>query len=278
MMCSETVADRWIQRCCRASQQEQVSSKKPLEGRLLMESGSITSNVANSGDAKVSSDAPATIAQNESLMALPAVPPTAIPLGGSAAPAVSIVEPPADPASTVAPMLSDSKSATTGIVPFADPFGGFTGHSFFYFCRLVDRVAGSMKHDSAPAEAAESLLSSHTTSPVSHWGACSKGTICCTVAAACLIPLFNASSVKAILPIPFLIIIVLVAFRFGRAAGVLGTLAAAFLFAWFLYEPAGLAVSDPVAKSHLMWMLIIGIVISDLLTRFKTSRIGRHRF
>jgi K+-sensing histidine kinase KdpD len=176
------------------------------------------------------------------------------------------------------PTATDSKSAATGMVPFADPFAGFTGHSFFYFCRLVDRVAGSMKHDSAPAEAAaESLLSSHTTSPISHWGACSLGTICCTVAAAFLIPLFNASTVKSIIPIPFLLIIVLVAFRFGRGAGVLGTMAAAFLFAWFLYEPAGLAVGDPVAKSHLIWMLIIGIVISDLLTRFKMSRMGGHK-
>jgi K+-sensing histidine kinase KdpD len=104
------------------------------------------------------------------------------------------------------------------------------------------------------------------------------GTICCTVAAAFLIPLFNASTAKSIIPIPFLLIIVLVAFRFGRSAGVLGTMAAAFLFAWFLYEPAGLAVSDPVAKSHLIWMLILGIVISDLLTRFKMGRVGRRKF
>jgi len=135
-----------------------------------------------------------------------------------------------------------------------------------------------MRPQTAPAElAAQSLLSSPATSHTSQWGACSLGTVCCTIAAACLIPLFYASSVKAILPIPFLIIIVLVAFRFGRAAGVLGTLAAAFLFAWFLYEPAGLAVGDPVAKSHLIWMMIIGIVISDLLTRFKMGRMGGHK-
>jgi hypothetical protein len=237
-----------------------------------MESGSSTSNVANSGDAKASSDVSTTIAQNESLMALPAVP-------SGSPPVVSSAERTVDSAVTLPTMAQKSKPALTGVVPFADPFAGFTGHSFFYLCRLVDRLASSMKHDSAQAEAAaESLLSSHTTSPLSHWGACSLGTICCTVAAACLIPLFSASTAKAILPIPFLLIIVLVAFRFGRGAGVLGTMAAAFLFAWFLYEPAGLAVGDPVAKSHLIWMLIIGIVISDLLTRFKTSRLGRHKF
>jgi K+-sensing histidine kinase KdpD len=93
--------------------------------------------------------------------------------------------------------------------------------------------------------------------------------VCCTVMAALLVPLFSASSSKAFLPIPFLLIIVIVAFEFGRAAGVLGTMAAAFLFAWFLYEPAGLAVSDPVAKSHLIWMVIVGVLLSDLLARFR---------
>jgi hypothetical protein len=236
-----------------------------------MQSGSSTSNAANSGDAKAA-DAPATIAQNESLMALPAVPP------GSPT-VVSSAERPGDSAVTLTSMAQQSKPGLTGLVPFADPFAGFTGRSFFYLCRMVDRLASSMKQDSGPAEAAaESLLSSHTTSPISQWGACSLGTICCTVAAAFLIPLFNASTAKSIIPIPFLLIIVLVAFRFGRSAGVLGTMAAAFLFAWFLYEPAGLAVSDPVAKSHLIWMLILGIVISDLLTRFKMGRVGRRKF
>jgi hypothetical protein len=222
--------------------------------------------MANSGDAKTSSVAPA-ILQNDSLTALPTVPP------GSRA------EPPGDPAVHLTPMPKDSKPALTGLALFVDPFAGFAGHSFFYFCRLVDRVTAWMRPQIARAElAAQSLMNSPATSPTSHRGAFSMGAICCTIAAACLIPVFYASTVKAFLPIPFLLIIVLVAFRFGRAAGVLGTIAAALLFALFLYEPPGLGVSDPAARSHLMWMLIIGIVISDLLTRFKMSRIARHRF
>ena len=242
-----------------------------------MESGSSNSNVANSGDATPSSNAPAVVEQNETLKISTAGSHRTLALGVSAVPDAPAGGSCAD--STAAPMLRDSKSAATGTVPLASPFAGFTGHSFFYFCRLVSRIAGSMKPHSVPAEvSAQSILSSPATSHMSQWGACSLGTICCTVAAACLIPLFSASTAKAILPIPFLLIIVLVAFRFGRGAGVLGTITAAFLFAWFLYEPAGLAVGDPVAKSHLIWMLIIGIVISDLLTRFKTSRMGGHKF
>ena len=241
-----------------------------------MESGSSTSNVANSGDAKAG--APASFEQNDILTTTGAVPPEPPALDISAVQVASGVGPSANSASTAAPMFRDSKTTATGVVPFAGPFSGVTGHSFFYFCRLVDRMGGAMRsHADSSDLAAQSILSSPATSHMSQWGACSLGTICCTVAAACLIPLFNASTLKTILPIPFLLIIVLVAFRFGRGAGVLGTIAAAFLFAWFLYEPAGLAVGDPVAKSHLIWMLIIGIVISDLLTRFKMGRIGRHK-
>src|SRR5579864_5937757 len=242
-----------------------------------MESGSTTSNVANSGDAERATDPPARIPEDEKLTALPA-PPTPLALDVPSPSAVSSGTAAAD-VTMGTPMVRDSKSALTGIVPRTDPFAGFIGHTFLYFCRLVDRVAGSMKPHSVPAEvSAQSILSSPATSHMSHWGACSLGTICCTIAAACLIPVFSASTAKAILPIPFLLIIVLVAFRFGRGAGVLGTITAAFLFAWFLYEPAGLAVGDPVAKSHLIWMMIIGIVISDLLTRFKTIRMGGHKF
>lgn len=160
-------------------------------------------------------------------------------------------------------------SITDVLLPIPDPFVGFVGHSFLRFCQVVELVAAWAKPRSAPADlAAQSLLSSPR-SPWKHWGTSSLGMVCCTVVAALLIPLFGASSGKAFLPIPFLLIIVLVAFGFGRAAGILGTLAAAFLFAWFLYEPAGLAVADPVAKNHLIWMLIIGVLLSDLLARFR---------
>jgi len=165
------------------------------------------------------------------------------------------------------------------IAPLADPFGGFVGRCFMHFCQAVEFVTGWTNPRSAHAEmAAQSLLDSSTHhGPLKQWGSCSLGTICCSVVAACLIPLFSTSSIKSFLPIPFLLIIALVALGFGRGAGVLGTVAAALLFAGFLFEPSGLAVGDPVAKRHLIWMLIIGIVFSDLLARFKLRR-ESHRF
>jgi Domain of unknown function (DUF4118) len=161
----------------------------------------------------------------------------------------------------------------TALVPYVDPFAGFTGHCFLHLCQFFELATGWKRDRSARAPIpTESLFKAPAHSWLKYWGSCSLGTICCTVIAAALIPLFNASSIKSFLPLPFLVIIVLVAFRFGRAAGVLGTIAAAFLFADFLFEPAGLAISDPSAKNHLIWMLVIGIVISDLLGRFKLHR------
>ena len=157
----------------------------------------------------------------------------------------------------------------------ADPFGGFVGHTFLHFCQFLELMHGWIKRRISSADiAAESLLNAPAHSSLKGWGSCSLGTICCTIVAAGLIPLFNASSTKSFLPISFLLIIVLVALWFGRAAGVFGTLAAAFLFAYYLFEPAGLAVGDPVARDHLIWMLVLGIVISDLLARFKVRRQG----
>jgi uncharacterized protein DUF4118 len=166
------------------------------------------------------------------------------------------------------PAVVDSKSLLV-----SDPFGGFVGHSFLHLCQFLELMHGWTKQRADSANmAAESLLNAPAHSSLKGWGSCSLGTICCTVVAAGLIPLFNASSIKSFLPIPFLLIIVLVAFWFGRVAGVLGTLTAAFLFAYYLFEPAGLAVGDPVARDHLIWMLVVGIAISHLLARFKLRR------
>jgi hypothetical protein len=176
--------------------------------------------------------------------------------------------------------ISDEVSGASPyrIVTSADPFRGFGGYCFMYFCRLVAVLSGwSRLADARQQAAKDHLLSSPRFEALKPWGACSLGTICCTVSAAGLIPIFSSSSIKSFLPLPFLLIVVLVAFRFGRAAGVLGTAAAAFLFAYYLFEPAGLAVGDPVARAHLLWMLIVGIVISDLLTRFKALRVHIHK-
>jgi K+-sensing histidine kinase KdpD len=49
-------------------------------------------------------------------------------------------------------------------------------------------------------------------------------------------------------------------------AGVLGTIAIALIFATFLFEPRfNLTVADMAARSHLIWMVLIGMIVSGLL-------------
>lgn len=68
---------------------------------------------------------------------------------------------------------------------------------------------------------------------------------------------------KSSLPIWFLVVVMLVVFRFGSLAGIWGTIVSGAIFALYLFEPFGrLAVHDQVQKDNLMWMVLIGLVIS----------------
>lgn len=88
----------------------------------------------------------------------------------------------------------------------------------------------------------------------------------CAIAAALLIPFFSGSSLRHIIPLLFLLVIFLTASRFGRAAGIFGTIAAALLFAMFLFSPTlSPMVEDTSARDHLIWMVLIGIIASDLV-------------
>jgi Domain of unknown function (DUF4118) len=161
-------------------------------------------------------------------------------------------------------------SPAVPLLPLVDPFVGFFGHCFFYFCQAIEFAAGWLRPPEAPAEIAVKSVARAT---LKQWQSCSLGTIFCTAFAAMLIPLFYSTSIKTFLPFPFLLVIIVVALRFGRAAGVLGTIATTLLFAAFLYEPSpSLAVSDPASRNHLIWMLIIGLLISDLLARFRHAK------
>jgi K+-sensing histidine kinase KdpD len=99
-----------------------------------------------------------------------------------------------------------------------------------------------------------------------HWLGSLLGTALCVAAAGCLIPLFHASSFRIFLPLLFLGIVVVVAIRFGNMVGVVGTIAATLIFAAFLFElKLSLAVNDMAARMNLIWMLIVGLIVSELV-------------
>ena len=95
------------------------------------------------------------------------------------------------------------------------------------------------------------------------FGSPAMGVILCTTAAGCFSLLFHESSFKRYLPLLFISIILLVAVRFGTWAGVVGTLLSSVVFAMFLFAPqSSLMVSDLTARSNLIWMVVVGLILS----------------
>jgi K+-sensing histidine kinase KdpD len=98
------------------------------------------------------------------------------------------------------------------------------------------------------------------------WILSSVGPAACIAAAGVTSLVFYSSSIKNILPVLFLVLILFVVLRFGSMAGVLGTIAIGLIFAIFLFEPRfNLLVADIAARSRLIWMVLIGIIVSGLL-------------
>ena len=98
----------------------------------------------------------------------------------------------------------------------------------------------------------------------------------CAIAASLATPFFNDTSVRTLVPFIFLAVIVFIAIRFGSIAGMLGTIAAALIFSIFLFKPIPSPfVEDPAARSHLIWMVLIGVILSDLLGAYTVA--GTHR-
>jgi K+-sensing histidine kinase KdpD len=98
------------------------------------------------------------------------------------------------------------------------------------------------------------------------WYLPALGVMVCSIAAGILALIFGATSLEIFLPLMFLPIIILIAIRFGNAAGQVGTIAAATIFAAFLFQPTfSLKVHDAAQRSSLIWMIIGGIAMSELL-------------
>lgn len=89
------------------------------------------------------------------------------------------------------------------------------------------------------------------------------GTMLCGTLAVVVSVMGQTKPGKSALPIWFLAAVMLIIFRFGSLAGILGTIASGIVFAVYLFEPLGrLAVHDGVQKNHLMWMVLVGLALS----------------
>jgi K+-sensing histidine kinase KdpD len=92
------------------------------------------------------------------------------------------------------------------------------------------------------------------------------GLLICGVAASSLAIVFWNTQLQILAPVLFTFVVVVVAMRFGRVVGILGTLFGAALFALWLYPPFGsLRVSAQQARGSLNALLLGGLVLSYLL-------------
>ena len=87
-----------------------------------------------------------------------------------------------------------------------------------------------------------------------------------------------APAIRHLVPAAFVVLVVLVALRYGAMAGILGSLAGAAIFARWLYAPVGsVRVEDAVARDHLGWMLLAGVSLSYLLAAPGVSGKRQHK-
>ncbi len=106
----------------------------------------------------------------------------------------------------------------------------------------------------------------------------SVGAGCCAVAAAGLSPVISQTPFANFAPLIFLLVIFLIAARFGNYAGMIGTIVGALIFELFLFEPRfSLMIEDTAARNHLIWMVIIGVIISDLLGAYAVGGKDHHK-
>ena len=84
------------------------------------------------------------------------------------------------------------------------------------------------------------------------------------------------SPLQEFVPFAILGIVLLLGMVFGRSVGMLGSVIAALIFAYSMYEPLGsLRIADQGARSGVAWMLLAGITLSYLLLPARRERSKR---
>lgn len=78
--------------------------------------------------------------------------------------------------------------------------------------------------------------------------------------------LFAAQPWRVFVPLAFVVVLVVLASRYGMAVAVLGSVLTAIIFAHFLFSPVGsLRVESSAARTNLAWMVLASVAVSYLL-------------
>ena len=170
--------------------------------------------------------------------------------------------------------LTDHSGTFSNAVDRVDvPFADFVGRCFLRGCLWGGLLNSWIHKEQARCDVRiESDTNCTYHFHVMGWWRSSLGAASCTAAAGCLIPVVSRTSLIAVIPLLFLLVILYVALRFGNVAGIIGTVCAALVFEIFLFKPTwSLAISNSAARNHLISMVILGVCASELLGRRKRS-------
>jgi K+-sensing histidine kinase KdpD len=78
--------------------------------------------------------------------------------------------------------------------------------------------------------------------------------------------IFATRSWRVFVPLCFVVVLVVLAARYGVAVSVIGSALTAMIFAHFLFSPVGsFQVESDSAKMNLAWMVLASIAVSYLL-------------
>lgn len=82
---------------------------------------------------------------------------------------------------------------------------------------------------------------------------------------------------RVFVPLAFVVVIMVLAARYGLFVAVFGSIVAACIFAYFLFAPLGsFRVSSQAERSNLAWMMLGSISLSYLLLPANARKNNRH--
>ncbi len=115
----------------------------------------------------------------------------------------------------------------------------------------------------------------HTTSWLRTSGRIAYGSLLAIVTAGLIARAFAGSAHRLFIPVWFVAVVFVLALRYGPAVGVVGSLAAAWIFAHALFSPLGnWHVADNAARQSLAWMVLGGISLSYFFAPSRGKRTG----
>ncbi len=92
------------------------------------------------------------------------------------------------------------------------------------------------------------------------------GVLLCTVSAALVAAVAAHQPWRVFVPLAFVLVIVLLAARYGMAVSILGSAIAAVIFAYCMFPPVGsVQIVDKLERTNIAWMLLASIVIPFLV-------------